>query len=200
MEEMVVPGRMKVRAHNWTPGLYIERRTTMSEYIGPDVSLKDIAICVRRDGQRIWPGKCAFDPVVIAGAVRTHAPEARQIVFETGSLSIWFFHALTAEGLPAIYIDARHGKAALDMAANKTGANDADGLAHLAEVGFFREVCVKGYDSTLVRTLVAGRDKLVRMTTELSNQICGLIKTFGLIVPGAKGRSFEAEVRRLFSD
>jgi transposase len=48
---------------------------------------------------------------------------------------VWFFHALSAEGLPAICIDARHAKAALDMAANKTDANDADGLAHLAEVG-----------------------------------------------------------------
>jgi hypothetical protein len=46
--------------------------------------------------------------------------------------------------LPAICIDARHAKAALDMAANKTDANDADGLAQLAEVGFFRAVRVKG--------------------------------------------------------
>ena len=43
------------------------------------------------------------------------------------------------------------------MAANKTDANDADGLAHLAEVGFFREVRVKGFDSMLTRTLVAAR-------------------------------------------
>lgn len=43
------------------------------------------------------------------------------------------------------------------MAANKTDANDADGLAHLAEVGFFREMRVKGFDSMLSRTLVAAR-------------------------------------------
>lgn len=71
------------------------------------------------------------------------------MVFETGSLSVWFYHALTAEGLPAICIDVRHAKAALDMAANKTDANDADGLAHLAEVGFYREVRVKGFDSMI---------------------------------------------------
>jgi transposase len=172
----------------------------MGEYIGLDVSLKDTAICVRRDGKRVWRGKCASDPAVIAGVLRKHAPEAQRIVFETGPLSIWFFHALMAEGLPAICIDARHAKVALDMAANKTDANDADGLAHLAEVGFFREVRVKGYDSMLVRTLVAARSKLVQMATELSNQIRGLMKTFGLIVPSSKGGSFEAEVRRLLSD
>ena len=58
------------------------------------------------------------------------------MVFETGPLSIWFYHALSAAGLPATCIDARHAKAALDMAPNQTDANDADGLAHLAEIGF----------------------------------------------------------------
>ena len=59
-------------------------------------------------------------------------------MFETRPLSIWFSHALGTEGLPAICIDARHAKAALNMAANKTDANDADGLAQLAEVGSTR--------------------------------------------------------------
>jgi len=81
--------------------------------------------------------------------IRKHAPAAKHVVFETGPLSVWFFHVLTAEVVPAICIDARHAKAALDMAANKTDANDADGLAHPAEVGFFREVRVKGFDSML---------------------------------------------------
>jgi transposase len=103
-------------------------------------------------------------------------------------------------GLPAICIDARHAKAALDMAPNKTDANDADGLAQLAEVGFYREVRVKGFDSMLARTLVAARTKLVRITTELSNQIRGLMKTFGLVVPPSKGGKFEANVRRLLAD
>ena len=45
------------------------------------------------------------------------------------------------------------------MAANKTDANDADGMAQLAEVGFFRAVRVKGFDSMLTRTLVAARTR-----------------------------------------
>lgn len=102
-----------------------------------------------------------------AALCRKHAPVARRVVFETGPLSVWFYHALTAERLPAICIDARHAKAALDMAANKTDANDADGLAHLAEVGFYREVRVKGFDSMLTRTLVAAGTRLVRIKTEL---------------------------------
>jgi len=172
----------------------------MGEYIGLDVSLKETAISIRRGGKRVWRGKCQSDPAIIAALIRKHAPAAERVVFETGPLSVWFYHALTAEELPAICIDARHAKAALDMAANKTDANDADGLAHLAEVGFFREVRVKGFDSMLSRTLVAARTKLVRATLDIANQIRGLMKTFGLIVPRGIGGKFEANVRSLLVD
>lgn len=172
----------------------------MTEYIGLDVSMKETAISIRRAGKRIWRGKCASDPATIAELIRRRAPNAERVVFETGPLSVWFYHALRAEGLPAICVDARHAKAALDMAANKTDANDADGLAHLAEVGFFREVRVKGYDSMLSRTLVAARTKLMRTTLDVANQIRGVMKTFGLIVPCSMGGKFEANVRSLLAD
>ena len=169
----------------------------MEEYIGLDVSMKETAVSIRRDGKRIWRGKCASDPKVIAELVRKRSPDAKRVVFETGPLLVWIYHALCAEGMPAICIDARHAKAALDMAPNKTDVNDADGLAHLAEVDFYREVRVKGYDSMLTRTLVVARTRLVRITTKLSNQIRGLMKTFGLVVPKGGGLIFETNVRNL---
>jgi len=63
------------------------------------------------------------------------------------------------------------------LAPDKTDANDADGLAHLSEVGFYREVRVKQYDSMLTRTLVSARSQLIKIKTELSNQIRGLMKS-----------------------
>lgn len=171
----------------------------MGEYIGLDVSLKETAVSVRRDGKRIWRGKCASDPQALATLIRKHAPSVERVVFETGPLAIWFYNVLSAEGLPAICIDARHAKAALDMAANKTDANDADGLAHLAEVGFYRTVRVKGFDSMLTKTLVAARGQLRKTIGQSSNQIRGLMKTFGLVVPKGAGRVFEDHVRRLLA-
>ena len=146
----------------------------MGDFIGLDVSLKDTAVSIRRNGKRIWRGKCASDPQALAALIRKHAPDVERVVFETGPLSIWFYHALSAEGLPAVCIDARHAKAALDMAPNKTDANDADGLAQLAEVGFYREVRVKHYDSMLSRTLVGARsDGVAAIITLLaSSMIC----------------------------
>jgi transposase len=65
--------------------------------------------------------------------VHKHAPSPERGTFETGPLSVWCYHALQSDGLPATCVDARHAKAALNTAANKTDANDADGLAHLTE-------------------------------------------------------------------
>lgn len=107
--------------------------------------MKDTSISVRREGKRVWRGKCASDLEAIARMVRKHTRDPERVIFETGPLSVWFYHALQAGGLPAICVDARHAKAALDMGANKTDANDAndaDGLARLAEVGFYRAVRV----------------------------------------------------------
>ena len=171
----------------------------MEQFIGLDVSLKDTFISVREGGKRIWRGKCPSDPKLIAEVIRKRAPETKRVVFETGPLSVWFYHALTAEGVPAICIDARHAKAALDMAPNKTDPNDADGLAHIGEVGFYREVRVKSFESMLTRTLVAARTQMLKAVTQLSNQIRGLMKTFGLVIPKGAGRVFEGHVRNLLA-
>ena len=37
----------------------------MCEYVGLDVSLKETAISVRRNGKRVWRGKCPSEPSAI---------------------------------------------------------------------------------------------------------------------------------------
>jgi hypothetical protein len=88
----------------WT-GPSIKWRTTVDQYIGLDVSLKDTSISVRQDGKRIWRSKCASDPKLLAEVIRKRAPHAKRAVFEIGPLSVWFYHVLIAEGLPAICIE-----------------------------------------------------------------------------------------------
>jgi len=46
----------------------------MDEYIGLDVSLKETAVSIRRDGKRVWRGKCPSDPQLLAALIRKHAP------------------------------------------------------------------------------------------------------------------------------
>lgn len=171
----------------------------MEQFIGLDVSLKDTAISIRQDGTRIWRGKCASDPALLADIIRRHAPQVKRVVFETGPLSTWFYHALSDEGVPAICIEARHAQKILNETLNKTDANDADGLAQLAEAGFYKVVRVKSFDAMLTRTLIGVRKQIAAMSIQLSNQIRGVMKTFGLIVPKGKGRVFEEHARELLA-
>ena len=70
----------------------------------------------------------------------------------------------------------------------------------LAEVGFYRKVRTKHYDSMLSRTFVGTRTQLIKLSPEPSNQFRRLMKTFGLVLPKGIGRVFEANVRRLPAD
>jgi transposase len=47
------------------------------------------------------------------------------------------------------------------------------------------------------RALVAARNQLLNISTKLGNQIRGLMKTFGLIIPKGAGRVFDSNVRGL---
>jgi hypothetical protein len=51
----------------------------MHEYIGLDMALKETAISVRRDGTRIWGGKCPSDPILLADVIRKRAPLAKRV-------------------------------------------------------------------------------------------------------------------------
>ena len=113
------------------------------------------------------------------------------------TLTTWLWQALTDAGLPMVCLDARQAKAALNLRINKTDDNDAEGLAQLVRSGWYREVRVKSREAMLVRSLLGARTQLLGMVTDLSNQIRGLMKTFGLVVPKGAGKIFEANVRRL---
>jgi hypothetical protein len=86
------------------------------------------------------------------------------------------------------------------MRANKTDANDADELAHLVRAGWYKEVRVKSRDAMLSKAVSAARRQLLDISTNLSNQVRGQMKTFGLVVPKGKGRIFETNVRRLLDE
>jgi transposase len=86
------------------------------------------------------------------------------------------------------------------MQINKSDANDADGLAQIVRTGWYREVEVKSIESHLVRATLGVRKQLVGMRTEMINQIRGLMKIFGLILPKGSGARFEAGVRARFAE
>lgn len=85
----------------------------------------------------------SFDPGRHTSAVKARAPNAIRIGLESGPPSTWHWHALNAEGLPIVCLDARHAKAGLNMQLNKTDNNDAHDLAQIVKAGWYREVAQK---------------------------------------------------------
>ena len=84
----------------------------MSQYVGLDVSVKEVSICVvNTEGAVLARGTVPTDPDLIAAFIAEHAPDADRIVHESGIMAIWLTRELTKLGLPIICIDARlaHG-------------------------------------------------------------------------------------------
>jgi transposase len=168
----------------------------MERYVGLDVSLRETAICViDAAGKRVWQGSAASTPEALAAALRRHAPTATKVAFETGPLAAWLWHELRSRGFRVICLHARHARAALAVQLNKTDANDAHGLAQIIRAGWYREVEIKSWESYRVRSMLSARADLVSIRTRLTNQIRGLLKTFGVVLSPGKGGRFAAHVR-----
>jgi transposase len=156
----------------------------MDLFIGLDVSQQSTVLCVvDAAGHRTWQGQCRTNPASLTAKIKQHAPNAARIGLESGPLSTWLWHELNALGLPIVCIDARHAKAVLAMQINKSDRNDALGLAQIVRTGWYREVKVKTFDSHKVRSAIGGRVQLVRMRVDIMNQIRGLLKLQGIILP-----------------
>ena len=173
----------------------------MALFVGLDVSQKTTAICVVDEtGRRVWRGQCASDPEQIERVVRRHAGDDARIGLETGPMTPWLVHELRGRALDVTCLDARHARAALKMQMNKTDQNDAEGLAQIMRTGWYRSVHVKSFDAHRARAMLGARTQLVGMTTRLSNQIRGMLKTFGMLPGAMRGLPFDRRVEALLAD
>ena len=162
----------------------------MKQYAGLDVSLKEVSICVvDHDGDVVHRASIPTNPDAIAQYFAEKGLVLDRIVHESGSLSIWLQRGLARLGLPAVCIDARLAHKALSARLNKSDAADAEGLAQLARTGWFTPVHVRSEDSDRLRTLLAARERLIRLRIDLEGHIRGILKTFGIRMAGvAQGK------------
>ena len=131
----------------------------MNYYIGLDVSLKEISVCViDGDGKIKARGITPADPMAVNSWIKNRSLEPEAIVYESGQLSIWLQRGFLELGLPAICIDARRAHKSLSARLNKSDASDAEGLAQLARTGWFTPVFVRSVEADRLRALVGARE------------------------------------------
>ena len=169
----------------------------MSYYVGLDVSVKSVTICVvDSDGAVTARGEVSSNPDQIAAFVLRHAPDAARVVHESGILSIWLTRELEKRGLPIICIDARLAHKALSGRLNKSDRGDAEGLAHLARTGWFTQVHIRSEASERIRVLIGTRERLIKMRKDLEGHVRGVLKVFGVCMSGVH----RANMRQGFRD
>ena len=170
----------------------------MKQYVGLDVSQKETSVCVvDESGKVVFQGRARSDPGALAELLSKRAPSAERIGFETGAMSSWLWHELNRIGLPVVCIDARHAKAVLSVRMNKSDENDAQGLAELVRVRWYREVKVKSAESQATRSLLVARSRLVAIRRDLENQIRSMLKEYGLQFSRSIGAQFRRKVLEL---
>lgn len=150
-------------------------------YAGLDVAQRDTQLCIiDPHGTVLWTGKVATEPDALDRALRAHAQGLVRAVLETGALANWLASRLLAAGHPIICIDARAAHGAL-RGRSKSDRGDAEGLARLAQTGWFKAVRLKSQESLEQHALLVARERLVRIRCHLLNQIRGLMKPLGLV-------------------
>jgi transposase len=139
-----------------------------------------------------------FEVSDIAEGLGTTPHPIERVGFEAGTLSQHLFFGLTAEGFDVVCMEARQVNAALSALRNKTDKNDARGIAQVPRTGWFSPAHLKSAKAHRVRALLSTRKASLKKTMDLTNEVRGLLKIFGVRLPmTVKHGSFDGVVRPL---
>jgi transposase len=167
-------------------------------FAGLDVSLEETAVCVVDEAGRIVrEARLASEPEVLVAFLRSFGMIMERVGLEACSLTAWLQQGLSAEGIPAICIEARQAKAAMSGMPNKTDRNDARGIAQIMRTGWYRAVHVKNSLCRSWRALLTARRALLNKRRDVENSIRALLREVGLKVGTPSRKNFAARVHEL---
>ena len=170
----------------------------MDVYIGLDVSLASTAVCVvSAQGKIVKEATAASEPEELVVALKAMPGRVLAVGLEAGPLSQWLFKFLTEAGFATVLMETRQVKGAMKAMPIKTDRRDAEGIARLLQMGWFRPVHCKSMSAQEMRALLSARKAVQQAALNLELSIRGVLRNFGLKMGRvAKGR-FEARVQEL---
>ena len=149
----------------------------MNVFIGLDVSLRSVAMCVlSTEGDLIEETYLDCEVEAISDHIRTRGYSVGRIGFEAGTMSQALFHGLTAEGFDVVCMESRQVSAAMSAMRNKTDKTAARGIAQILRAGWYNPVHMKSRESHEVKALLAARKAILNRCIDLENEIRGLFK------------------------
>lgn len=170
----------------------------MNVFIGLDVSLASTAICaVSESGQILRALSADSEPEALVRVLRDIDGTIVGVGLEAGPLSQWLHKHLTDAGFETVLLETRHVKGVLKAMPIKTDRRDAEGIARLLHMGWFRPVHCKSISSQETRALLTIRKTLQQSVMNLELSIRGVLRNFGLKIGPITKQRFEARVREL---
>ena len=107
-------------------------------------SLAKTAICVISEhGKIVKETQVASEPEALVRWAREQEGTIAAIGLEAGNLSQWLHRGLTDAGLDAVLMETRQVKGALKAMPIKMDPRDAEGIARLLHLGWFRPVKIQ---------------------------------------------------------
>ena len=175
-----------------------ERATTMEVYIGLGVSLASTTICVLGEkGKVVTEAQVASAPDSLISFLRELPHAIPAIGLEAGPLSNWLHKELTEAGFEAVLMETRQVKAALKAMPIKTDRRDAEGIARLLQLGWFRPVHCKTVSSQETRALLSSRKSVKDAIVNMELSLRGVLRNFGMKLGLVSKGRWEARVREL---
>ena len=170
----------------------------MRLFIGLDVSLAKTAICVGSEhGKIVKEAQVGSEPEELVRYVRELNGTIAVIGLEAGPLSQWLHRGLSGAGLDVVLMETRQVKGALKAMPIKTDRRDAEGIARLLHLGWFRPGHCKSVSAQEVRALLGARKVIQQSILALEMSLRGLLRNFGLKVGAISRGRFEHRIREL---
>lgn len=166
-------------------------------YAALDISLRSVAICIiDHDGKICLERSVRSDVSDVLLGLAGFGEPIHQVGFEAGALTQPITYGLTEAGYDVVCMKARQVAAALSAMRNKTDKHDARGIAQILRSGWYSRVHVKSVESHHMRALLTSRKVMQRKCIDLENEIRGLLRIFGVVLPLRLSRgAFDAAVR-----
>ncbi len=172
----------------------------MDHYAGIDVSLELSSVCiVNGNGAIVREGKVASEPEALIAWLQAAGVKLARVGLEAGPLSQWLYAAMKAAGVAVELLETRHVRDAFRAMAVKTDRKDAQGIAHLMRLGWFRPVHCKSMEAQETRAMLTARKLVQSKLHDVEMSVRGILRGFGLKVGAVTPSKFAGRVNELVS-
>jgi transposase len=172
----------------------------MSHYAGFDVSLKCSSVAVvDRTGKIVREAKIETDPNSVIEWLRSCRLQIERIGLEAGPLSQWLYAAMKEAGLAVELLETRHVRNAFKTMPVKTDRRDAQRIAELVRVGWYRPVHCKSVSAQEMRTILSARRLVDQKLRDVEMSLRGLLRGYGLKVGKTTPTRFADRIKTLVS-